>query len=334
MHYRKEIDGLRAIAVIVVMLFHTGFQFISGGFLGVDIFFVISGFIMMYIHGNDFQRKNISINFLKKRIIRVIPLYWFLTAAAAVLLFIVPSIFGGGKIFQIKHVLSSFLFIPYNNSIGLPIPIIGPGWSLNYEMYFYLIFSMLLLFPKKYFLKSITGFFLISILCSLFSVENEIIKMITNPMLLEFLFGIYIAKLYDLKRLPNFILLIGMATILFFTNIIIHFNIDYRIFFYGINASFIVMGLLAYEQNIGFKKPNKILLFLAKISYSLYLSHVFSYKLVLKIIPSKITISHPDLVIVFTICCSILIAYLINIAMEKPITRMAKKILINKRILK
>jgi peptidoglycan/LPS O-acetylase OafA/YrhL len=128
------------------------------GNIGVDIFFLIIGFIMIYVHGNDFQN-NMSIVFLKKRIVRVVPLYWFLTIFATLILYFTPSIFGGGKVFDLKHVISSFLFIPSKNSIGIAMPVIGPGWSLNYEIYFYIIFSLLLFFPKKYFLKLITSFF-------------------------------------------------------------------------------------------------------------------------------------------------------------------------------
>ena len=65
MKYRFEIDGLRAIAVIPVILFHAGFDLFSGGFLGVDIFFVISGFLITSIIINDLENNNFSIlNFL------------------------------------------------------------------------------------------------------------------------------------------------------------------------------------------------------------------------------------------------------------------------------
>ena len=74
MEYRKDIDGLRAIAVLPVILFHAGISLFSGGFLGVDIFFVISGYLISGIILNDLEKGNFTIgNFYERRIRRIIP---------------------------------------------------------------------------------------------------------------------------------------------------------------------------------------------------------------------------------------------------------------------
>lgn len=340
-----SIQYLRGIAALLVVFFHV-FLDISKynsdsfflnfydlryfGQIGVDVFFVISGFIMMYIHGEDFQKNNITINFLKKRIIRVVPLYWILTTFTAVLLFFRPSIFGGGKAFDLYHVISSYLFIPAHNSIGLTMPILGPGWSLNYEMYFYILFSLFLLFPKKYFIGTISILFTTSIFCSLIPTDNPVINMVTNPMLFEFLFGIYIAFFFLKNKLQNYFLPLGLGVILLLVNIYIHLNLHYRVFFYGITSSLFVIGLLAYEQRIGFRKPNKVLMFLANISYSLYLSHVFSYKIILRIIPNHLITSYPDSVVIFTIIGSIIIGYVTHKLIEIPASKILKRLMFNK----
>ena len=90
-----SIQYLRGIAALLVVFYHVlqdigrysensyflnFYKLKYFGQVGVDIFFVISGFVMMYVHGNDFQKSNISLNFLKRRIIRVVPLYWILSA--------------------------------------------------------------------------------------------------------------------------------------------------------------------------------------------------------------------------------------------------------------
>ena len=73
MEYRKDIDGLRAIAVLPVILFHAGISLFSGGFLGVDIFFVISGYLISGIILNDLEKGNFTIgNFYERRIRRII----------------------------------------------------------------------------------------------------------------------------------------------------------------------------------------------------------------------------------------------------------------------
>ena len=74
MKYRSEIDGLRALAVIPVILFHAGFEFFSGGFVGVDVFFVISGYLITTILIEDIKNKRFSItNFYERRARRILP---------------------------------------------------------------------------------------------------------------------------------------------------------------------------------------------------------------------------------------------------------------------
>ena len=78
MEYRKEIDGLRAIAVIPVILFHTGIDIFSGGFIGVDVFFVISGYLITYIILNEKEQGRFSIvKFYERRARRILPALFF-----------------------------------------------------------------------------------------------------------------------------------------------------------------------------------------------------------------------------------------------------------------
>ena len=74
MKYRSEIDGLRALAVVPVILFHAGFKVFSGGFVGVDVFFVISGYLITTILLNDLEAGKFSIvNFYERRARRILP---------------------------------------------------------------------------------------------------------------------------------------------------------------------------------------------------------------------------------------------------------------------
>ena len=78
MKYRREIDGLRAVAVIPVILFHAGFETFSGGFVGVDVFFVISGYLITTIILSDLEQGKFSItNFYERRARRIIPVLFF-----------------------------------------------------------------------------------------------------------------------------------------------------------------------------------------------------------------------------------------------------------------
>ena len=82
MTYRKEIDGLRALAILPVILFHAGFTFFSGGFIGVDIFFVISGYLITKIILIELEQGKFSIiNFYERRARRILPALFFVMLA-------------------------------------------------------------------------------------------------------------------------------------------------------------------------------------------------------------------------------------------------------------
>ena len=120
---------------------------------GVDIFFVISGFIMFAVTKNKFGQ-GYALNFIKRRIFRVVPLYWTLTLLYASLLIVFPSAFQNA-VFDIYKLIQSLLFIPHHNVSGDIMPVVSVGWTLNYEMYFYLCFAIALVF------RNTTGFFLL-----------------------------------------------------------------------------------------------------------------------------------------------------------------------------
>src|ERR1051325_7145567 len=145
-----SVQYLRGIAAVAVVYFHTklimaGFSWPLGrpfGAGGVDLFFVISGFIMMVTTSAKSQS---PWGFFLKRIIRVVPLYWGATLAAVALFLLVPAAFQK-QTMSLSHVLLSLLFIPHHvgGEIGAA-PFFKIGWTLNFEMFFYLVFGLTLL---------------------------------------------------------------------------------------------------------------------------------------------------------------------------------------------
>lgn len=125
-----SLQALRAVAATMVVLFHAYVHLdvrniipgipalVDAGRAGVDIFFVISGFIMVYISKDSFGKRGASRDFMIRRIIRVVPVYWFYTLLIASILFIAPRLFSEGKTFGLEHLAASLLFIPWQNSIG------------------------------------------------------------------------------------------------------------------------------------------------------------------------------------------------------------------------
>lgn len=168
--YRSEIDGLRALAVIPVIFFHAGFSFFSGGFVGVDVFFVISGYLITTIIIKELNNNTFSIKrFYERRARRILPALLLVILISSIISFIFLTRSELASYF--KSVIATLLFFsnfyfykttPYFRSESDLEPLLHT-WSLSIEEQFYIIFPILLLlfhnFLKKYiFLILIFGF--------------------------------------------------------------------------------------------------------------------------------------------------------------------------------
>ena len=117
--YRSEIDGLRALAVIPVIFFHAGFDLFSGGFVGVDIFFVISGYLITTIIINELNNDKFSIlNFYERRARRILPVLFFVILISSLISFILLTRSELASYF--KSVISSYIFFLFELSFLYP----------------------------------------------------------------------------------------------------------------------------------------------------------------------------------------------------------------------
>ena len=157
MKYRAEIDGLRALAVVPVIFFHAGFELFSGGFVGVDVFFVISGYLITTILIEDIENKQFSIaNFYERRARRILPALFLVMLACIPFAWVwmIPSQMEdfSASIFSISLFLSNLYFmfeVDYFAPSGELSPLLHT-WSLSVEEQFYLFFPpLLLLFFKR-----------------------------------------------------------------------------------------------------------------------------------------------------------------------------------------
>lgn len=181
-----SIQVLRAFAALAVVHFHTQFTIGSWhtfGAFGVDIFFVISGFIMAMICAANTR------DFLIRRLIRIVPLYWLLTLVFYAALVTHPA-FDAEVKRGLPELLKSLFFIPYARYDGTKFPILVVGWSLNYEMCFYLILSIAIMVSKKR--AAITGAILLMVL--MFTLDHfpsaAAADFYSSPIMLEFVGGI------------------------------------------------------------------------------------------------------------------------------------------------
>jgi exopolysaccharide production protein ExoZ len=273
-----HLQQLRAIAALMVVLQHARFPHYPAwkgdtfGLLGVDLFFVISGFVIYWVT----RRETSFRRYLVRRIVRIVPLYWMLTLLMAAAVLLAPQLFKQ-TVFDLVHFLQSLAFVPaFNPNRPDEIqPLLTPGWTLNYEFFFYLSFGFVFFLcrklPSRLFL--FTALFLALVIAGqVFAPKNPAVLTYTSPKLLEFLAGIWIGVwINNGTALPGrrgalMFLLAGWLCLLF----------EPLLFGWGalLGAGMVVLGAVALERVWPIK--NQTMEFLGDASYSIYLTHVLA----------------------------------------------------------
>ena len=285
-----SIQYLRAMAALMVVYFHSAYQWshASGhpigfpatlGSAGVDVFFVISGLIMWITTAGA---KMSPSKFMLKRITRIVPIYWLLTLLLTAIAVARPDLVSTAR-FDHAHLVASLLFVPWQHphyAIDTPLtsyaPVIIPGWTLNYEMAFYLLFSLFLLVPLRRRFLSVTSALVLVVLAGYVLEPDGRLKLYSDPIILEFCFGIVIGRIYTsaftLAPIISFGLFLGGFTALLLMGLQVNAP---RIVGWGIPAAMIVAGAVLGEKKVGVREVAPLRL-LGDASYSLYLTHVFA----------------------------------------------------------
>jgi exopolysaccharide production protein ExoZ len=289
------VQYLRAIAALMVAYCHALIQFPQyqpylSRYLfaethlanGVDLFFVISGFIMLVS-----SRRTLPGDFLVRRIIRIVPLYWTLTTVLALMLLWHPALFRT-TVMGPGYFAKSLLFVPYSNpgQHGHMFPLLVPGWSLNFEMFFYAIFACALFAPLKH--RVVLTGVIFTILVGLgYLLRNAAlgaeISFFTDFRLFEFLFGMAIAHFYiaGSLRFPavmslTFVLGGFLALLAGFPMLHLAPGSTLQVLLEDeLPAVALVLGIVSLEAKRSLPKL-PFLAFLGDASYSMYLSHIFS----------------------------------------------------------
>jgi len=242
------------------------------GTSGVDLFFVISGFIMVVTTSGEVK----PVDFWRRRIVRVVPLYWLLTLTMVFAALVMPSLFKTLKVAPMTLIQSLLFFPHFSQSFDDRIwPLLVPGWTLNYEMFFYAVFGATLVLPRKHRLTLLTAGFISLVLIGYAAgpFASAAARTYTSPMLLEFLAGAWIASAWQARRIqpglaPSLILvLVGLALLVFrdqpplgpLTQLL--------------GASMVVVGALGPSFA---RFRNRVLHAIGDSSYSLYLTHIFT----------------------------------------------------------
>ena len=318
---------------IATSLFRTkdGNQWIVGD-IGVDLFFVISGFIMFYIHQSDFQKKGAVSAFILKRIIRIVPLYWIMTSLTIIILLIAPNLTSNGQRIDLAWLICSYLFVPFSSPSGVIAPVLGVGWTLNYEFIFYYIFGVSLLMNRSNALALIS----ITVIVLVFygkikGFNSPLSAFYTSWLLCDFLGGVWVAWLAvyfgPIDLIIRRSLLIISFSVIAYTAIYPPDETGVsRLLMWGMPS--IVIVLVAYNFQVG-GLVGLIFRQAGNASYSIYLSQVFTLpfwaKILVLIGPGFISF---DLAILMLTSLVIITGFVIWILVERPITTVVRRLIL------
>lgn len=207
----RQIQYLRGIAALMVVWFHATTQ-IEGttqfvgtaqwGSFGVDLFFAISGFIMLV---TTWDKPIGPAEFIQNRLQRIVPLYWLATSLMVIAAIAAPAAFKSLQ-WDWEAVIKSLLFVPYY-SLSFPNevwPVLVPGWSLNYEMFFYALFALALLVARNWRVPVMVAALALLVVGGLIGhPRGALLVTYTNPRLLEFAVGMILGRLWVMKKHPR-----------------------------------------------------------------------------------------------------------------------------------
>jgi len=298
------------------------------GNVGVDLFFVISGFVMVYSSGGFFGRARAPQEFFLRRLARIVPLYWLTTSIVLAYLLLQYRDLARAN-FSLASVVASYLFVPYPQLDGLMVPVHGVGWTLNYEMFFYACFCFALLFSRR------TGVVLLSVALLALVALNQFMPLPNPigywaaPIILEFVFGMLIALgLRAGFRVPSPLAGCIVAIALLALAAVDRWGMGIvpRVVALGGPCAAIV-GALALARSTA--KPGPVwraLSLLGDASYSLYLLHPLAFTLPRRLFPYLVNpATSPWLYAALLLATALAVAVIVHLLLEKPITRFLQR---------
>lgn len=290
---------LRAIAAIGVVMFHAAAATIAhfpvpakstgvlqiGGY-GIDLFFVISGFVIYYTSNSASAGE-----FVRKRLERIVPIYWIFTLLVAALMFFVAANQGE---FTWRKLGMSLAFVSFYSGDN---PIVYVGWTLEYEMLFYFTVALSMLLVRRPWALTCAALSAAVALGALVSFSSPALRFFTAPAMLEFLVGIIIGQATMDRQVGKVeaVSIVCAALALFFGR-------HLRPLYAGIPAAMLVLAAVLAERH----RLPKWILKIGDASYSIYLIQVLSIPLCTKLVRVKAPWLDPDVFVVFASVATVL----------------------------
>lgn len=362
----NNLQFLRAFAALSVVFYHTGYTVngISTEFQGVAIFFAISGFIMTHISRES------SDSFLKHRLIRIVPLYWITTIFFVIVtnlgltnpLYMGPVLIDwitrdplyifhwlstqNGITNQVDQIplIKSLFFIPYVDGTGVMHPILGVGWTLNLEMFFYLLFALGLRINR--------GVAPVLVAATLLSIrafqgfplgnENTLATFYGHPYMDCFVLGIvayYIWRYFPFGLLSTnrfvlfFLVAFGLAVVSIFvmqnTNSLgwVKLAAPVPLEVFGYVSPGLMLLLALFTNSMGWQVKSRFILLLGDSSYAIYLTHSIVVEM-MRTVGGKIDYLNQKTnldVVFFVLIIVSLVSIAVFLFVEKPIMKFLRK---------
>ena len=330
----EGVQYLRGVAALMVVVHHARAYFgveaadwSSFGSRGVDVFFVISGFIMAFVtqrYQPDANRWLQVRDFLVKRVIRVVPLYWIALAIAARYLIANAQIDA--------DLLRDFGFIPrwLGDDRTQPFPYLIPGWTINYEMFFYLVFGVCMMLGRFRYIV-LFGFFAMLIVAGLsHHSENVYWIFYTQFILSEFLLGILLFHLVS-KTSRSFHPVVYLGALVCGTvGLVLANDVLQNHYLFGVMSAILLWGALNLLQG----RRNEFLLLVGDASYSIYIFHSVILEHGARLL-RKTGLTEPDtLTICVVLTSQVLLVLALSIILhkivEKPLVSLGQRVLLRK----
>lgn len=340
----NSLQGLRGIAALAVVLFHlrgVEIKYLQGPAVldaigryadaGVDLFFVLSGFVMTTIAAGRYTTPGAGSQFLIKRAWRVLPLYWIFTTVVLLLMVFVPSIVNSSYAGQ--SALASYLLIPHGQ-----LPLLTVGWTLVHEAYFYLVFAALLaVVPERYVPACLLAWAGLIGAAGWMPIGDATPAhyLVTNPLTYEFiggaLLGLYWRRIPAQMAVPlmaSGAVLAIVAAVLLPADGPASMSVWTRVALFGTAAVLLVAGAVTREA-VGRLHVPALLVRMGDYSYSLYLTHVFVISAMGRIwamlAPAPGWVGHVAFVAITTAACCVA-GRLVHVWLERPLLRLPGRV--------
>ena len=311
-----SIQALRGLAALFVVFQHV--RFLNFGAFGVDIFFCISGFMIM------FTTEKSTKYFFRKRLVRILPLYYLMTLGTYLSLLLFPSMFQQTR-HDFSYLVKSLLFIPFDIGSGAIQPLVRIGWTINCEM---LVGMVQIFAPAISSWQSPIG-----------NVLSPFLIFYGDPVMLEFLFGIlayyllrYLYRRHTLHPVSRTVSLVSAVCIPVIFCLLAYFTPRINVIGFlrlpqwGLPA--LLLLILAFLAGLRLSMP-RFFVQLGNISYSLYLVHYYPVMFLDRVVFDFSTLSVLSVVgLIVSVVISIVLAYLCWILIERKFTGWLRRILL------